>query len=36
MGVQMCEYGSVFCDNPIWVVAGAAIAALWGAFVSVR
>jgi hypothetical protein len=35
-GVAMCRYGSTFCENPIYVLAAAIIAALWGAFVSVR
>ena len=35
-GVQMCEYGSTFCNSPIYVLAGAILAALWGGFVSVR
>jgi hypothetical protein len=34
--VEVCRYGSTFCDSPIYVVAGAILAALWGAFVSVR
>ena len=36
LGVEMCRYGSTFCENPIYVLAGAALAAIWGAFVSVR
>jgi len=36
LGVEMCRYGSTFCDNPVYVLAGAVLAALWGAFVSVR
>jgi hypothetical protein len=36
MGAQMCEYGGAFCDNPIWMLAGAVLAALWGGLVSVR
>jgi hypothetical protein len=35
-GVMMCQYGSPFCDNPLLVFASACLAALWGAFVSVR
>lgn len=35
-GVTMCGYGSTFCENPIYVLAAAIIAAVWGAFVSVR
>jgi hypothetical protein len=36
VGVEMCRYGSTFCESPIYVLVGAALAALWGAFVSVR
>jgi hypothetical protein len=36
LGVEMCRYGSTFCDSPIYVLVGAVLAALWGAFVSVR
>jgi hypothetical protein len=35
-GPEMCRYGSTFCENPVYVLAGAVLAALWGAFVSVR
>jgi hypothetical protein len=35
-GVTMCQYGSPFCDNPLLVFGSACLAALWGAFVSVR
>jgi hypothetical protein len=35
-GVVMCRYGATFCDNPVYVLAASAIAAIWGAFVSVR
>jgi hypothetical protein len=35
-GVTMCQYGSSFCDNPLLVLVGAGLAAIWGAFVSVR
>jgi hypothetical protein len=35
-GADVCRYGSTFCDNPVYVLAGAALAAIWGAFVSVR
>jgi hypothetical protein len=35
-GVEMCRYGSTFCDNPVYVLAGAILAALWGGFVSIR
>jgi len=36
LGVQMCRYGSTFCDHPSYVLAGAVLAALWGGFVSIR
>jgi hypothetical protein len=36
LGVEMCRYGSTFCDSPVYVLAGAILAALWGAFVSIR
>jgi hypothetical protein len=36
LGVEMCQYGSSFCDNPHYVLVGAGLAAIWGAFVSVR
>jgi hypothetical protein len=36
LGVTMCQYGSPFCDNPMLVLAAAALAAVWGCFVSVR
>jgi hypothetical protein len=36
LGVEMCRYGSTFCDNPCYVLVGAGLAAVWGAFVSVR
>jgi hypothetical protein len=36
LGVDMCRYGGAFCDNPVYVLAGAILAAMWGAFVSVR
>jgi hypothetical protein len=32
----MCRYGSLFCDNPFYLLVGAALAAVWGAFVSIR
>ncbi len=35
-GVEMCRYGSTFCDSPVYVLAGAILAALWGGFVSIR
>jgi hypothetical protein len=33
---DVCRYGSTFCDNPAWVLAGAGLAAAWGKFVSIR
>ena len=33
---DVCRYGGVFCDNPMIVLVGAGLAAIWGAFVSVR
>ena len=36
LGVTMCEYGSTFCANPLLVLTAAVLAAVWGAFVSVR
>ena len=36
LGVTMCRYGRTFCDSPIYILAAALLAAIWGAFVSVR
>jgi hypothetical protein len=36
LGITMCQYGTPFCENPILVLVGAALAAAWGGFVSVR
>jgi len=36
LGVEMCRYGSTFCDNPFYVLVGAALAAVWATFVSIR
>ena len=36
LGVTMCNYGGAFCDNPLIVFSGAALAAAWGMFVSIR
>jgi hypothetical protein len=36
LGMQMCEYGSTFCDKPHYVLTGGILAALWGGFVSIR
>jgi hypothetical protein len=35
-GVQMCTYGETFCRHPLYVLVGAGLAAVWGAFVSVK
>jgi hypothetical protein len=35
-GVTMCTYGSAFCNNPLIVFAGAALAGAWGMFVSIK
>jgi hypothetical protein len=36
VGVEMCRYGSMFCDNPVYVLVAAILAGVWGAFVSIR
>lgn len=36
LGVGMCQYGSSFCDHPHYFLTAAGLAAVWGAFVSVR
>ena len=33
---DVCRYGGVFCDNPVYVLTGAGLAAAWGRFVSIR
>jgi hypothetical protein len=33
---DVCRYGSAFCDNPIYVLVGGGLAAIWGMFVSIR
>jgi hypothetical protein len=35
-GVEMCRYGSTFCDSPHYVLTGAGLAAVWATFVSIR
>jgi hypothetical protein len=35
-GGAMCRYGSTFCDHPMYLLVAAGLAAVWGAFVSVR
>ena len=36
LGVTMCRYGPAFCDNPLWVLTAAGLAAAWAALVSIR
>jgi hypothetical protein len=36
LGVEMCRYGSTFCDTPIYLLVAAVLAAVWAALVSVR
>ena len=36
IGSDVCRYGGSFCQNPHYVLVGAIVAGLWGAFVSVR
>jgi hypothetical protein len=36
LGVTLCRYGPTFCESPVYVLAAAGLAAVWGAFVSVR
>jgi hypothetical protein len=36
LGVEMCRYGVTFCEHPFWLLVAAALAAVWGAFVSIR
>ncbi|MGB6395518.1 MAG: hypothetical protein WBF73_07515 [Bradyrhizobium sp.] len=36
LGVEMCRYGGMFCDNPYLVLVGAGLATVWGTFVSIR
>jgi hypothetical protein len=33
---DVCRYGSMFCDNPTYVLVAAGLAAVWGKFVSIR
>ncbi|MEY9754106.1 hypothetical protein ABIE73_001501 [Bradyrhizobium yuanmingense] len=35
-GANVCSYGGTFCDNPVVLFTGAALAAAWGMFVSIR
>jgi len=36
VSADVCQYGSLFCDNPHYMTAGAVLAGLWGKFVSMR
>ena len=35
-GADVCQYGSTFCDNSVYVLTGAGLTAVWGKFVSIR
>ncbi|MDA9435832.1 hypothetical protein [Bradyrhizobium sp. CCBAU 51627] len=35
-GADVCSYGGPFCDSPMIIFTGAALAAAWGMFVSVK
>jgi hypothetical protein len=35
-GPEICRYGGAFCENPAYVLVGAVLAWVWGAFVSIR
>ena len=35
-GATMCHYGRSFWDNPLLVLVAGGLAAVWGAFVSIR
>jgi hypothetical protein len=36
LGVEMCRYGSTFCDSPQYVLTAAGLAVVWGMFVSIK
>jgi hypothetical protein len=36
LGVEMCRYGSTFCQSPYYVLTGAGLAAVWAMFVSIK
>jgi len=36
VGVEVCRYGGLFCENPHYVLTAVGIAAVWGTFVSVK
>ena len=33
---SVCRAGGTFCENPVIVLVGAGLAAVWGTFVSIR
>lgn len=33
---DVCSYGGMFCDKPHYVLTAAGLAAIWGAFVSIK
>lgn len=33
---DVCRYGGMFCESPHYVLTAAGLAAVWGAFVSVK
>ena len=35
-GADVCRHGRTFCDNSVVVFTGAALAAAWGMFVSIK
>ncbi|WP_315756157.1 MULTISPECIES: hypothetical protein [unclassified Bradyrhizobium] len=36
VGADVCQYGSLFCDKPHYMMTGALLAGLWAKFVSMR
>ena len=36
LGVTLCRYVPTFCESPFYLLVAAGLAAVWGAFVSVR
>jgi hypothetical protein len=36
IGESMCRYGGPFCDSPHYLLIAGSLAAVWGAFVSIR
>ena len=35
-GADVCRYGSMFCDSPLYLLVAAGLAAVWGTLVSIR